>query len=156
RKLCSIIDNTFASAMYFRPIERGFDLSLHSCTKYLNGHCDLVAGAVIGRAELIEAITHKLNHLGGCLHPEGCALLHPGIKQRAPRITARSTTALRIADPPPRPPAVAHVNSPGLPTHPRHARARELLDGFGGMLSFELHGGAEAAERFIARLTIPL
>ena len=63
--LVSIIDNTFASPMNFRPAEAGFDLSLHSCTKYLNGHTDIVAGAVIGRASLVQKVAHKLNHLGG-------------------------------------------------------------------------------------------
>src|SRR5262249_35542775 len=94
RRLLSIIDNTFASPMYSRPIERGSDLSLHSCTKYLNGHSDVVAGAVIGRASLIEAITHKLNHLGGCLNPDTCALLHRGMKTLALRMAAQSKSAL--------------------------------------------------------------
>jgi cystathionine beta-lyase/cystathionine gamma-synthase len=140
----------------FRPIERGFDLSIHSCTKYLNGHSDVVAGAVIGRADLIVAITHKLNHLGGCLNPDTCSLLHRGMKTLALRVRAQSQSALELAQMLEAHPAVARVNYPGLPSHPRHARARELLDGFGGMLSFELRGGAAAADRFLQRVTIPL
>lgn len=154
--LVSMIDNTFASPVNFRPIERGFDLSLHSCTKYLNGHSDVVAGAVIGKASLVEAITHKLNHLGGCLNPDTCSLLHRGMKTLALRVKAQSRSALELAQRLERHPAVSRVNYPGLESHPRHARARELLDGFGGMLSFELHGGVPAATRFLQRVTIPI
>jgi cystathionine beta-lyase/cystathionine gamma-synthase len=156
RGIVSIIDNTFASPVNFRPIERGFDLSIHSCTKYLNGHSDIVAGAVIGKASLVSAITHKLNHLGGCLNPDTCSLLHRGIKTLALRVAAQSKSALEIARMLSRHPVVSRVNYPGLESHPRHARARELLDGFGGMLSFELRGGVEAAEYFLRRVTIPL
>jgi len=78
--LVSLIDNTFASPVNFRPAEWGFDLSLHSCTKYLNGHSDIVAGAVIGPADLIGKITHKLVIFGGTLDPHACFLLHRGIK----------------------------------------------------------------------------
>ena len=81
RRLVSVIDNTFASPLLFRPPERGFDLSLHSCTKYLNGHTDLVAGAVIGRAALVEKVKHKLDHLGGSLDPHACFLLERGLFQ---------------------------------------------------------------------------
>ena len=77
--LVSMIDNTFASPVNFRPAEWGFDLSLHSCTKYLNGHSDIVAGAVIGREVLVEKVRHKLNHLGGSLDPHACFLLDRGI-----------------------------------------------------------------------------
>ena len=85
-RLYSIIDNTFTSPINFRPLEHGFDLSIHSCSKYLNGHSDIVAGAVIGAAELITKITHKLNHLGGTLDPHACFLLHRGIKTLAVRV----------------------------------------------------------------------
>ena len=84
--LVSVIDNTFASPVNFRPPEWGFDLSIHSCTKYLNGHSDIVAGAVIGHTDLIEKITHKLNHLGGSLDPHACFLLHRGLKTLALRV----------------------------------------------------------------------
>jgi cystathionine beta-lyase/cystathionine gamma-synthase len=156
RGIVSLIDNTFASPVNFRPIERGFDLSIHSCTKYLNGHSDIVAGAVIGKASLVEAITHKLNHLGGCLNPETCSLLHRGMKTLALRMAAQSKSALELARMLSHHPLVSRVNYPGLESHPRYARARELLDGFGGMLSFELRGGVEAAEHFLRRVTIPL
>jgi cystathionine beta-lyase/cystathionine gamma-synthase len=155
-RLISIIDNTFASPVNFRPPERGFDLSIHSCTKYMNGHDDIVAGAVIGRASLVETITHKLGHLGGSLDPHAAFLLHRGMKTLAVRVHEQNRSALEIAHFLARHPAIGRVNHPGLESHPRHARARELFDGFGGMLSFELVGGLEAAERLFARLELPI
>ena len=153
--LVSVIDNTFASPVNFRPPEWGFDLSLHSCTKYLNGHSDIVAGAVIGRADLIEKITHKLNHLGGSLDPHACFLLHRGLKTLALRVRFQNESTLKIARFLEEHPAVKKVNYPGLRSHPRHQRACELFDGFSGMLSFELKGGVKAAERFMQNTTIP-
>jgi len=154
--LLSLIDNTFASPVNFRPPEWGFDLSLHSCTKYLNGHSDIVAGAVIGRADLIEKITHKLNHLGGSLDPHACFLLHRGLKTLAVRVKYQNESALKIAQFLEKHPAVQNVNYPGLENHPRHQRARDLFDGFSGMLSFELKGGVQAAERFMQNTTLPI
>ena len=150
--LVSIIDNTFASPVNYRPAEWGFDLSLHSCTKYLNGHSDLVAGAVIGRREWIDRIMHRLNHLGGSLDPHACFLLHRGMKTLAVRVRQQNHTALKLAQFLEMHPAVDHVNYPGLTSHPRHERARKLFDGFSGMLSFELNGGLEAAKAFIASI----
>ena len=154
--LVSIIDNTFASPINFRPAELGFDLSIHSGTKYLNGHTDIVAGAVIGQRELIERITHKLNHFGGALDPHACFLLGRGMKTLAVRVRYQNESALKVARFLEQHPAVAKVNYPGLEAHPNHLRACELFDGFGGMLSFELAGGVDAAERFIAEATIPI
>ena len=154
--LVSIIDNTFASPVNFRPIEHGFDLVIHSCTKYLNGHSDLVAGAVLGQAERVAAATRKQNHFGGCLNPDTCALLHRGMKTLALRVRAQNASAVALAHALEKHRAVARVNYPGLASHPAHARAKALLDGFGGMLSVELAGGLAAAERFLAALTIPI
>ena len=154
--LYSIIDNTFTSPVNFRPLEHGFDLSLHSCTKYLNGHSDIVAGAVIGQAGLITKITHKLNHLGGTLDPHACFLLHRGIKTLGVRVRHQNESALKIAQFLDSRPEVKIVHYPGLPSHPQHHRAQELFDGFGGMLSFELQGDVELAQRFIERLTLPI
>jgi cystathionine beta-lyase/cystathionine gamma-synthase len=154
--LVSMVDNTFASPINFRPPEIGFDLSLHSCTKYLNGHSDIVAGAIIGRSRLVEKITHKLNHLGGSLDPHACFLLHRGMKTLAVRMTYQNESALKIARFLDGHEAVAQVNYPGLENHPGHQRAKELFEGFSGMLSFELKGGMEAAERFMAKTTLPV
>jgi cystathionine beta-lyase/cystathionine gamma-synthase len=154
--LISIIDNTFASPINFRPPELGFDLSIHSCTKYLNGHSDIVAGAVIGRGDLIEKVTHKLNHLGGSLDPHACFLLHRGMKTLAVRMKHQNESALEIAKFLENHQAIEKINYPGLESHPGHQRACDLFDGFSGMLSFELKGGVEAAERFIQNTTLPI
>jgi cystathionine beta-lyase/cystathionine gamma-synthase len=154
--LISIIDNTFASPINFRPAEIGFDLSLHSGTKYLNGHTDIVAGAVIGRAELVERVTHTLNHLGGILDPHACFLLHRGMKTLAVRVRHQNESALKVARWMEQHRAISRVNYPGLESHSNHLRACELFDGFGGVLSFELGGGLDAARRFIDRVTIPI
>ncbi len=154
--LISIIDNTFASPINFRPSEWGFDLSLHSCTKYLNGHSDIVAGAVIGRADLAEKILHKLNHLGASLDPHACFLLHRGIKTLAVRVKYQNKSALEIAKYLENHPAIKMVNHPGLESNPGHRRARDLFDGYGGMLSFELKDGINAAERIMNNITLPI
>jgi len=155
-ELVSIIDNTFATPVNFRPPEIGFDLSIHSCTKYLNGHSDIVAGAVIGRRDLIEKVMHKLNHLGGSLDPHACFLLHRGMKTLALRMKHQNESALKIATFLKNHPAIEKINYPGLESHPGHHRACDLFDGFGGMLSFELKGGVEAAEGFIQKTTLPI
>ena len=153
--LISIIDNTFASPVNFRPIEAGFDLVLHSATKYLNGHSDLVAGAVAGSAALIERIRHKANHLGGSLDPHAAFLLNRGLKTLALRVRYQNASALRIAEFLEAHPAVARVHYAGLESHPRHERARSLFAGFGGVLSFELQGPPGRADEFASRVRIP-
>ena len=154
--LVSLVDNTFASPMNYRPPEHGFDLSLHSATKYLNGHSDIVGGAIIGRAELVDRVKHRLDHLGGSMDPHQCYLLYRGMKTLALRVRCHNESALKVATFLAEHPKVARVNYPGLPTHPQHQRARALFDGFGGMLSFEMKGGLEAAERFIEATTLPI
>jgi cystathionine beta-lyase/cystathionine gamma-synthase len=156
RGLVSIIDNTFATPVNFRPLEHGFDLSVHSCTKYMNGHSDIVAGAVIGRADLVDRIKHKLDHFGGSLDPHAAFLLHRGVKTLAVRVRHQNASALEIAKFLESRPEVARVNYPGLASHRRHDRAKRLLAGFGGMLSFELKGGVAAAKRFITATTLPI
>jgi cystathionine beta-lyase/cystathionine gamma-synthase len=154
--LVSMIDNTFASPVNFRPCEWGFDLSLHSATKYLNGHSDIVAGAVIGGAALVERITHRLNHLGGTLDPHAAFLLHRGLKTLAVRMRQHNESALKIARLLERHPAVLRVNYPGLESHPRHERACRLFGGFSGMLSFEMKEGVAGAERFLKNAHLPV
>ena len=154
--LWTLIDNTFPSPVNFRPIELGFDLSLHSGTKYLNGHSDIVAGAVIGRGELIERIDHRLAHLGGVLDPHACFLLHRGMKTLALRVKYQNQSALRIARFLEDHPSVARVNYPGLKSSAAYQRACRWFDGFGGMLSFELKEGLRGAKRFMRKLRLPV
>jgi cystathionine beta-lyase/cystathionine gamma-synthase len=154
--LVSLIDNTLASPINFRPLAAGFDLSIHSATKYLNGHSDIVAGAVIGSTAWITRITHRLNHLGGSLDPHAAFLLHRGMKTLAVRMNHQNASALRVAEFLAQHPAVASVNYPGLKSHPNHSRAAELFSGFGGVLSVELRGGVDAADRWIKRVRLPI
>jgi cystathionine beta-lyase/cystathionine gamma-synthase len=154
-RLLSIIDNTFATPVNYRPLPAGFDVVLHSATKYLNGHSDIVAGAVAGRAQLIERIRQHANHLGGSLDPHAAFLLKRGLKTLALRVRYQNDSTLSIARFLCEQRAVARVNYAGLSTHPRHERARRLFAGFGGVLSFELTGSAGRADEFAARVRIP-
>jgi cystathionine beta-lyase/cystathionine gamma-synthase len=154
-KLVSLIDNTFATPVNFRPIEHGFDVVLHSATKYLNGHSDLAAGAVIASRERIRSVHHLLNHLGGSLDPHACFLLERGLKTLAVRVRAQGASAQCLAEFLARRPEVRQVNYPGLEQHPQHARARRLFQGFSGMLSFELESGTAAVD-WISRTRLPI
>jgi cystathionine beta-lyase/cystathionine gamma-synthase len=154
--LVSMIDNTFASPINYRPAEWGFDLSLHSCTKYLNGHTDIVAGAVIGRADLVARVRHRLDHLGGSLDPHAAFLLHRGIKTLAVRVARQNESALATARFLERHRRVERVFYPGRLEDRGRRRALRRFDGFGGVLSFELRGGVNEARRFMRRLTLPI
>ncbi len=152
--LVSLIDNTFASPINFRPAEYGLDLVLESATKYLNGHDDIVAGTVAGSTDHVRQIKRKLDHLGGSLDPHACFLLERGLKTLAVRLRYQCQSAARIAKFLSSHAAVQRVLYPGLPDHPQHERAKSLLASFGGMISFEVVGGAEAADRFMRSLKI--
>jgi cystathionine beta-lyase/cystathionine gamma-synthase len=154
--IVSIIDNTFASPVNFRPPEFGYDLSLHSCTKYLNGHSDIVAGAVIGKAALVDRVKKRLDHFGGSLDPHACFLLERGMKTLALRMRFQNESTLKIARFLEESESVEKVNYPGLDSHPHHNRAKELFEGCGGVLSFELKEGQPAAQRFLRNVTIPI
>jgi cystathionine beta-lyase/cystathionine gamma-synthase len=152
--LISMIDNTFASPVNYRPIENGFNLSLHSATKYLNGHTDIVAGVVIGSNEMVTQVRHKLNHLGGSLDPNACFLLHRGMKTLGLRMERQNFNSIEVAKFLEQHPKVANVNHPGLESSASHDRAKALLDDFGGMVSFEIDGGVKDADNFISHLTL--
>jgi cystathionine beta-lyase/cystathionine gamma-synthase len=153
--LVSIIDNTFLSPVNFRPIELGFDLVVHSATKYLNGHSDLVAGAVVGSAAHVDRVRLKQAHLGGSLDPHACFLLERGLRTLSLRVERHGSNAMRMATFLESHAKVRKVQYPGLPSHPGHGWASELFAGFGGMLSFYLQKAAMAAP-FLAALRIPL
>ena len=155
-KLISMIDNTFASPALYCPIMQGFDISLHSATKYLNGHTDIVAGVVIGSENNISKVRSKLNHLGGSLDPNACFLLHRGIKTLSLRMNRQCQNAMAIARFLESHPKVKQVNYPGLESSPSHNRAKEYLCGFSAMISFELTGDVSAADAFIGRLEYPI
>ena len=152
--LVSIVDNTFLTPLFYRPLEEGFDLVIHSATKYLNGHSDLVAGTVAGSSRWIKQINARLMHLGGSLDPHACFLMHRGLKTLALRVRQQHTSALEIAEFLDQHPEVCRVYYPGLTTNPYHQRAAEIFDGYGGMLSFELDGGKEQARHTLQRLQL--
>jgi cystathionine beta-lyase/cystathionine gamma-synthase len=153
--IVSVVDNTFASPVNFRPVVAGFDLVFNSATKYLNGHSDLVAGSVAGSVEMVERVRHTLNLYGGSLDPHAGYLLARSLKTLGVRVRQQNANALALASFLSSSPKVATVNYAGLPDHPDHAHANELLNGFGGMLSFRLTGGVEAAETLLEALTLP-
>lgn len=153
--LISMIDNTFPSPVNFNPIPFGFDVALHSATKYLNGHSDVVAGAMVSRKDLIKKVKPLFNHLGGCLDPHACFLLHRGMKTLGARVRYQNESALKVSGALEKCSKVARVIYPGLRSHPDHLRSREWFRGFGGMLSFEFAGDAVEADTALKRLKIP-
>jgi cystathionine beta-lyase/cystathionine gamma-synthase len=154
--LVSLIDNTFCSPVNFRPLEVGYDIELHSATKYLNGHSDIVAGCAIGNEDMIRRITRRLNHLGGCLDPHACFLLHRGMKTLSLRVTRQNENGLALARHLTSHPGIERVIYPGLESHQDFDRASTLFSGFGGVLSFEVAGDVAAADRLIAELKLPM
>ncbi len=158
RGLISVIDNTFATPVNFRPLDLGIDISLHSASKYLNGHSDVIAGAVIGSKKLIAQINHTAAHMGGTLDPHACFLLHRGMKTLSVRMQHHNMAAIKVAHFLEGHPDIAKVNYPGLESSSSHTRAREFFAGFGGMLSFELKGGEDPSkvDRFLKSLKYPL
>src|SRR3984885_4493300 len=151
--LISLIDNTFASPILQKPIEMGFDLVLHSATKYLAGHSDVIAGAAAGRKALIEEIRHMIIYLGGSMDPEAAFLLIRGMKTLEVRVWRQCATALTLAKYLEKHPRVARVHYPGLPSHPDHRLAKRQMSGFGSMLAFDMKGGL-SARRFCDRVLI--
>jgi len=145
------VDNTFASPYLQQPIRLGADLVVHSTTKYLGGHSDVVGGAVVGPKELTEPIKFYQNAAGGVPGPFDCYLVLRGIKTLAVRMDRHCDNAVSLAAWLAKHPAVARVYYPGLPDHPGHAVARKQMRNFGGMISLKLRGGIPAAKQFMTR-----
>jgi cystathionine beta-lyase/cystathionine gamma-synthase len=150
-----VIDGTFATPVNHRSLEDGADLVLHSATKYLGGHNDLMAGAAAGKAEIIDELRKAVGVLGGCTDAHSAYLLLRGMKTLALRMARHNETGLRVAQMLEAHPRVQRVWYPGLPSHPDHATARRLMQGFGGVVSFELDADLEATMRFVDRCRIP-
>ncbi len=140
-----IVDNTFATPYNQRPLELGADLVVHSATKYLNGFCDVVAGAVVGKRELVEKVRETASTLGSTLDPFAGYLLNRGLKTLGLRVERHNLTAMEVARFLEEHPKVLRVSYPGLPSHPQHQLARRQMRGFGGMLAFEVSGGLRGA-----------
>ena len=151
-----IVDNTFASPVLCRPLEHGADLVCESATKYLNGHHDATAGVVAGAAERITAVRAYMTESGSNLDPFPAFLVRRGLKTLALRVEKSGENAMAIARFLEATSAVERVYYAGLESYPQHALATRQLDGFGGMLAFELAGGREAGEAFMDRLELCL
>jgi cystathionine gamma-lyase len=151
--LILVVDNTFCSPMLQRPIEFGADLVLHSATKYLNGHSDMVGGIVVAgeNAELAEQMAFLQNSVGAVAGPFDSFLAMRGLKTLHLRMRAHCDGALAIAQWLDRHPAVDRVIYPGLKSHPQHALAKRQMDGFGGIISVEIKGGLRKARRMLER-----
>jgi methionine-gamma-lyase len=150
--LVSLVDNTFASPVLQRPTEFGFDLVLHSATKYIAGHSDLIAGAVAGGKKWVDRVRQTVIYLGGSMDPGAAFLLLRGIRTLPLRMRRHCDNAMTVARFLEKHPRVSAVHYPGLSSHPDHALARRQMDGYGGMLSFDLKGGLSAARRFCDRV----
>ena len=153
-KLVSLIDNTFATPILQKPLDLGFDLVLHSATKYLAGHSDIVAGAVAGSRERIRMVRQTMISLGGSMDPDPAYLLIRGLKTLEIRVRRQCQSAGSVARFLERHPKIARVHYPGLPSHPDHRLAKRQMTGFGGMLAFDLKGGLSAARRFCDKTRI--
>ena len=146
-KLVSIIDNTFATPILQKPLAMGFDLVVHSATKYLAGHSDIVAGAVAGSREKIAKVRELMICLGGSMDPDPAYLLVRGLKTLELRVRRQCESAMAVARFLERHPKIAKVHYPGLASHPDHRLAKQQMGGFGGMLAFDMKGGLSAARR---------
>ena len=154
RGLVVIVDNTFASPHLQRPLALGADLVMHSLTKSLAGHSDLIGGALAGSQERIAAARATMKVLGGCLDPHAAFLALRGLKTLHLRVERQSANALALARRLEGHPAVRRVLYPGLPTHPGHEVAVRQMAAFGGIVTLVLAGGLAAAERFYDRLAL--
>src|SRR5882672_1844596 len=146
--LISIIDNTFATPLLQKPIELGFDMVVHSATKYMGGHSDIIAGAAAGSKRWMDRVRHMIIDLGGSMDPEAAFLLIRGMKTMGLRVERQCDNAQTVAEFLEKHPKVAAVHYPGLKSHPDHALAKRQMKGFGSMLAFDLKGGLPAARRF--------
>jgi cystathionine beta-lyase/cystathionine gamma-synthase len=152
--LALVVDSTFASPVNFRPLEHGADVVIHSATKYLNGHHDVLSGVVAGTAPYIEEVRQKMMVWGQAPDPFAVWLLDRGLKTLDVRVRRQNENAARIAAWADGRKEIRQVHYAGLPDHQDHEVARTTLDGFGGMLALELLGGTKAADRFVRRLKV--
>jgi cystathionine beta-lyase/cystathionine gamma-synthase len=152
--LALLVDATFASPINFRPLEHGADVVITSATKYLNGHSDVIAGAIAGTTPVVEEVTRLMRLWGQSIDPHQAWLLDRGLKTLAVRVQRHNENGMAVARWAEERRGIARVHYPGLPSHPDHETATQTLDGFGGMVGLEIAGGAEGAERFLRRLTL--
>ncbi|HUG83574.1 MAG TPA: PLP-dependent transferase [Euzebya sp.] len=147
-----VVDNTFATPVNCQPLALGADLVLHSASKYLGGHGDILGGVVCGSAELVQRVYHLREIAGTGMDPQVAALMLRSLKTLGLRVERHNTNAMAVAEWLESHPHVTAVHYPGLASHPRHQLARSQMSGFGGMLSFELAGGLDAVRAVLPRL----
>jgi cystathionine gamma-synthase len=150
-----VADSTFATPVNFRPLEVGADLVIHSATKYLGGHNDLIAGVLLGREALVQPITEMLSTLGGICDPNTAFLLGRGLKTLGVRVAKQNEGGQAVAEFLENHPKILRTYYPGLPSHPSHETAAKLMSGFGGVVTFLLDGDLDATAHFIDKLEIP-
>ncbi len=155
RRIKTIIDATFATPFNMRPLEHGIDLVIHSATKYMGGHNDLLAGVITGKGPMVEAIREQLGTFGSIPDPHGAYLLQRGLKTLGLRVARHNENALRLARLLEAHPRVKQVWYPMLESHEHHALARRYLRGGGGVISFEVEGGLAAGTRLCDAVRIP-
>lgn len=149
-----VVDSTFASPVNFRPLDHGADVSIHSTTKFLNGHHDVLGGVVSGTTSYIDEVRRKMMLWGQAPDPFAAWMLERGLKTLDVRVLRQNANAMRIAEWCEARKEIKKVMYPGLKSHPDHEIARQTLDGYGGMMGIELAGGAKATERFLRRLKV--
>ncbi len=152
--LALLVDATFASPINYRPLEHGADVVITSATKYLNGHSDVIAGAVAGSASFVEEVIRLMRLWGQAIDPHAAWLIDRGMRTLALRMERHNANGMAVARWAEQHAGISRVHYPGLPSHPDHAHASTVLGGFGGMVGLELKGGARAAERMLKRLKL--
>lgn len=149
-----VVDSTLASPINARPIEHGADVVIHSATKYLNGHHDILCGVVAGTAAYIDEVRRKMIVWGQAPDPFACWLLERGLKTLDVRVKRSNENAMRVAEWCSDRAEISRVHYAGLPDHPDHGVAQKMLDGFGGLMGIELAGGGVAADSFVRKLKL--
>jgi len=154
RGLLTVVDSTFATPVNLRPLEFGIDLVIHSATKYLGGHNDLIAGVLAGSASHVQPVSDLLMTVGGICDPNTAFLLDRGLKTLAIRVAKQNANGQTVAEFLETHPKVSKVFYPGLSSHPHHSIAKKLMSGFGGVVTFTIDGGLEQTSRFVDHLKI--
>ncbi len=154
RGITTFVDNTFATPFNQKPLERGINLVMHSATKYLGGHSDLIGGVVAGGEELMRKVMSSRYVFGGISDPQSAWLLMRGVKTLKVRMEAHNQNGMQVAQFLEDHPRIDRVYYPGLKSHPQHELAKRQMKGFGGMVSFEVRGESDALGQFLGRLRI--
>lgn len=155
RRVRTLIDSTFATPVNLTPVDHGIDLVVHSATKYLSGHNDVLAGVIAGKAGLCSLVRDVRHMLGAVCDPHAAYLVHRGIKTLALRVGQQNASTQAIAEALDKHPKVVRVHYPGLPSHPHHEVGQRFMRGYGGVVTFELKGDMASTNRFIDALKIP-